>query len=150
MIGTDPGPGISVDTGQAVKLIVSRGSNKVEVPSVIGLQDDQALARLQSADLAGTVVQRDSDEPAGRVVAQSPAAGRLVTSGSPVTIFVSSGAISVPNVLGQDPRFGGDGAEAGGLRGRDQRAADHRRRRRATASSTSSRPAGRAASAATR
>jgi eukaryotic-like serine/threonine-protein kinase len=101
VIGTDPGPGISLDTGQTVKLIVSRGSNKVEVPSVIGLQDDQALARLQSADLAGTVVQRDSDEPAGRVVAQSPAAGRLVASGSPVTIFVSSGAIAVPNVLGQ-------------------------------------------------
>jgi eukaryotic-like serine/threonine-protein kinase len=102
VIGTDPGPGISVDTGQTVKLIVSRGSNKVEVPSVIGLQDDQALARLQSADLAGTVVQRDSDEPAGKVVAQSPTAGTLVKAGSPVTIFVSSGAISVPNVLGQD------------------------------------------------
>jgi eukaryotic-like serine/threonine-protein kinase len=101
-IGTDPGPGISLDTGQTVKLIVSRGSNKVEVPSVIGLQDDQALARLQSADLAGTVVQRDSDEPAGKVVAQSPTAGKLVRSGSSVTIFVSSGAISVPNVLGQD------------------------------------------------
>jgi eukaryotic-like serine/threonine-protein kinase len=101
-IGTDPGPGISLDTGQTVKLIVSRGSNKVEVPSVIGLQDDQALARLQSADLTGTVVQRDSDEPAGKVVAQSPTAGKLVRSGSSVTIFVSSGAISVPNVLGQD------------------------------------------------
>jgi eukaryotic-like serine/threonine-protein kinase len=101
-IGTDPGPGISLDTGQTVKLIVSRGSNKVEVPSVIGLQDDQALARLQSADLAGTVVQRDSDEPAGKVVAQSPSAGKLVRSGSSVTIFVSSGAISVPSVIGQD------------------------------------------------
>jgi eukaryotic-like serine/threonine-protein kinase len=101
-IGTDPGPGISLDTGQTVKLIVSRGSNKVKVPSVIGLQDGQALARLQGADLAGTVVQRDSDEPAGKVVAQSPRAGKLVRSGSSVTIFVSSGAISVPNVLGQD------------------------------------------------
>jgi eukaryotic-like serine/threonine-protein kinase len=101
-IGTDPGPGINVDTGQTVKLIVSRGSNKVEVPSVIGLQDNQALARLSSADLAGTVVQRDSDEPAGKVVAQSPGPGKLVRSGSPVTIFVSSGAISVPSVIGQD------------------------------------------------
>jgi eukaryotic-like serine/threonine-protein kinase len=101
-IGTDPGPGISLDTGQTVKLIVSRGSNKVEVPSVIGLQDDQALARLQSADLAGTVVERDSDEPAGKVLAQSPTAGKLVRSGSSVTIFVSTGAISVPSVIGQD------------------------------------------------
>ncbi|MGH2982689.1 MAG: PASTA domain-containing protein, partial [Solirubrobacterales bacterium] len=101
-IGTDPSAGLSVNTGQTVKLIVSRGSNKVEVPSVIGLQDAQALARLQSADLAGTVVQRDSEEPAGKVVAQSPGAGELVKSGSPVTIFVSSGAIPVPSVLGQN------------------------------------------------
>ena len=36
------------------------------------------------------------------VFAQSPTAGTLVKAGSPVTIFVSSGAISVPNVLGQD------------------------------------------------
>jgi serine/threonine-protein kinase len=102
VIGTDPGAGFSVNTGQTVKLIVSRGSNKVEVPSVIGLQDDQALARLQSADLAGTVVERDSEEPAGKVVAQSPTAGRMVKPGSAVTIFVSTGTISVPSVLGQD------------------------------------------------
>jgi beta-lactam-binding protein with PASTA domain/predicted Ser/Thr protein kinase len=102
VIGTDPGAGFSVNIGQTVKLIVSRGSNKVEVPSVIGLQDDQALARLQSVDLAGTVVERDSEEPAGEVVAQSPTAGAMVKAGSPVTIFVSTGAISVPSVLGQD------------------------------------------------
>jgi serine/threonine-protein kinase len=102
VIGTDPGAGFSVNTGQTVKLIVSRGSNKVEVPSVIGLQDDTALARLQSADLAGTVVERDSEEPAGKVVAQSPTAGRMVKPGTPVTIFVSTGTISVPSVLGQE------------------------------------------------
>jgi eukaryotic-like serine/threonine-protein kinase len=101
-VGTDPGAGFSVNTGQTVKLVISRGSNKVEVPSVIGLQDNQALAQLQKANLAGTVVLRDSEDPAGRVIAQSPNPGTMVNPGSPVTIFVSSGAISVPNVLGQD------------------------------------------------
>jgi beta-lactam-binding protein with PASTA domain/predicted Ser/Thr protein kinase len=104
VIRTDPGPGIRVDTGQTVKLVVSRGSNRVAVPSVLGLQDENALARLQKAALAGTLVQRDSEEPAGKVVGQSPPAGEMVRRGSPVTVFVSSGAISVPNVLGQDRR----------------------------------------------
>jgi serine/threonine-protein kinase len=100
-IRTDPGAGIRVDTGQTVKLFISRGSNKVEVPSVIGLRDDQALARLTSAEFNGTVVERDSEEPAGEVVGQSPSTGTMVKRGSTVTIFVSTGAISVPDVLGQ-------------------------------------------------
>jgi beta-lactam-binding protein with PASTA domain/predicted Ser/Thr protein kinase len=100
-IRTDPGAGIRVDTGQTVKLFISRGSNKVEVPSVIGLRDDQALARLASTELNGTVVERDSEEPGGEVVGQSPSAGTMVNSGSSVTLFVSTGAVSVPDVLGQ-------------------------------------------------
>ena len=35
------------------------------------------------------------------MVGQSPGAGQLVKSGAQVTIFVSSGAISVPDVLGE-------------------------------------------------
>jgi eukaryotic-like serine/threonine-protein kinase len=104
VVGSDPGAGFSVNTGQSVKLIISRGSNKVAVPSVLGLQDNKALAQLQKAGLAGTVVLRDSEEPAGRVLAQSPNPGELVKAGSPVTIFVSSGAIAVPSVLGQERR----------------------------------------------
>jgi eukaryotic-like serine/threonine-protein kinase len=103
-IRTDPGAGIRVDTGQTVKLFISRGSNKVEVPSVIGLRDDEALARLTSAQLNGTAVERESEEPAGEVVGQSPSTGTMVKSGSSVTIFVSTGAIPVPDVLGQPRR----------------------------------------------
>ncbi len=35
------------------------------------------------------------------MVGQSPGPGRMVKAGSQVTIFVSSGAISVPDVVGQ-------------------------------------------------
>jgi serine/threonine-protein kinase len=46
-------------------------------------------------------VQRDSTEPQGKVVSQSPAAGKRVARGSQVTIFASTGAITVPDVTGQ-------------------------------------------------
>jgi eukaryotic-like serine/threonine-protein kinase len=103
-IGTEPAAGTEVASGSTVKLIVSRGSNKVEVPDVIGLDDEAALNALAEAELGGSVVLRDDDAPAGQVVAQSPGAGQRVKRNSQVTLFVSSGAISVPDVLGRTRR----------------------------------------------
>jgi serine/threonine-protein kinase len=103
-IGTEPGVGTQIQTGQTVKLIISRGSNTVPVPSVVGEDDQAALNTLQGAELAGTIVQRDDEAPAGQVVAQSPTAGKRVKKGSAVTIFVSTGATTVPDELGQTRR----------------------------------------------
>jgi beta-lactam-binding protein with PASTA domain/predicted Ser/Thr protein kinase len=100
-IGTDPAGGTRVSTAQPVALLISRGANKVEVPNVVGLDDRAALAALQNAGLAGVEVQRDSTEPQGEVVGQSPGAGKLVPRNSQVTIFASSGAVTVPDVEGQ-------------------------------------------------
>ena len=72
------------------------------VPGVVGLDDQAALATLSNAGLSGVEVQRDSTEPAGKVLNQSPAAGKRVARGSQVTIFASTGAITVPDVTGQD------------------------------------------------
>jgi eukaryotic-like serine/threonine-protein kinase len=101
VIGTEPAAGTELQSGATVKLIISRGSNTVEVPSVVGQDDQAALNSLEAAELGGTIVQRDDEAPAGEVVAQSPTAGKRVKRGSTVTIFASTGAISVPDVLGQ-------------------------------------------------
>jgi beta-lactam-binding protein with PASTA domain/predicted Ser/Thr protein kinase len=99
-IGTEPGSGTPTTIGSTVKLIISRGTNQVAVPDVVGLQTDGALARLNSAGLAGNVVSRDSDAPVNQVVDQSPVAGQLVKKGAQVTIFVSNGVVEVPGVVG--------------------------------------------------
>ncbi|MGH2955395.1 MAG: Stk1 family PASTA domain-containing Ser/Thr kinase [Solirubrobacterales bacterium] len=104
VIGTEPAAGTLIQTGQPVQLLISRGSNKVEVPDVVGLDDEAALNALQSAELVGTPVSRESDEPAGEVLAQSPTAGQMVERGSTVTVFVSTGAVNVPGVVGQPRR----------------------------------------------
>jgi serine/threonine-protein kinase len=101
VIGTQPAAGTEVATGTAVTLTISRGSNRVEVPNVIGLNEQSALSALSQAELGGSVVQRDDVAPAGQVVGQSPGAGQLVKAGTQVTVFVSSGAITVPDVIGQ-------------------------------------------------
>jgi eukaryotic-like serine/threonine-protein kinase len=104
VIGTSPPAGTQLSTAQAVSLLVSRGANTVLVPDVVGLDDQAALATLGNAGLSGTEVQRDSTEPQGKVLSQSPAAGKRVGRGSQVTIFASTGAITVPDVTGQDRR----------------------------------------------
>jgi serine/threonine-protein kinase len=104
VIGTEPAAGTQLSTAQPVILLISRGANKVEVPDLVGLDDRAALAALQSAGLSGIEVQRDSTEPQGEVVGQSPGAGKLVLRGSQVTIFASTGAITVPDVIGQARR----------------------------------------------
>jgi eukaryotic-like serine/threonine-protein kinase len=100
-IGTEPAAGTQFSTGQPVTLLISRGLNTVTVPDVVGLDDQAALAALSDAGVSGTLVQRDSTEPEGEVLSQSPAAGRRVSRGSQVTIFASTGAITVPDVVGQ-------------------------------------------------
>jgi serine/threonine-protein kinase len=101
VIGTEPAAGTQLSTSQVVTIVVSRGTNQVEVPNVVGLDDQAALAALQSAGLSGVLVQRDSTEPEGKVISQSPGSGKLVARGSQVTIFASTGAITVPDVVGE-------------------------------------------------
>jgi eukaryotic-like serine/threonine-protein kinase len=101
VIGTTPAAGTQLSTLQPVTLLVSRGANTVLVPSVVGLNDQAALTALSNAGLSGTEVQKDSTEPAGKVLSQSPGAGKRVARGSQVTIFASTGAITVPDVTGQ-------------------------------------------------
>jgi eukaryotic-like serine/threonine-protein kinase len=101
-IETEPAAGTQLSTGQTVTVLISRGANTVTVPNVIGFDDQAALAALSNAGLSGTEVQRDSTEPQGKVVGQSPTAGKRVRRGSQVTIFASTGAITVPDVTGQN------------------------------------------------
>ncbi len=100
VIGTSPAAGTQLSTLQPVTLLVSRGANTVVVPNVVGLNDQQALATLSNAGLSGTEVQKDSTEPQGKVLSQSPGSGKRVPRGSQVTIFASTGAITVPDVTG--------------------------------------------------
>jgi beta-lactam-binding protein with PASTA domain len=76
---------------------------KTTVPSVVGLEEAEAVSRLKDAKLNPKVVEMASLEPVGQVVAQSFAPGASVPEGSPITINVSNG--ETPS--GALPSFGG-------------------------------------------
>ncbi len=73
------------------------------VPTVVGLEEDEAKAKLREAKHNVTVVEIASLEPVGIVVNQSDEPGTTVTQGSFITIWVSTGETpvgTVPNLVG--------------------------------------------------
>lgn len=87
-----PAAGTELEREQVVLLTVSRGRGRVAVPNVIGLREAEAVEALESAGLVANDVRVAASEPAGRVVAQNPAAGARVARGSTVRINVSRGS----------------------------------------------------------
>ena len=82
----------------AVTLLVIAGvyvvgaMNRVRVPDVQGLTQQEALSQLQDNDLSPVVdAKPDGSVPAGRVIGTDPAAGGSVSSGSDITLNVSTG-----------------------------------------------------------
>jgi len=79
----------------------------VRVPRVVGLAQTPALRQLNVLGLRPTVVYVRSNQPANRVVSQSPKSGTSLRPGARVRVNVSTGPnpqpnAAVPNVVGQD------------------------------------------------
>ncbi len=91
VISTEPGPTTFVDRGSTVILVVSSGPEMVDVPSLEGLTETQALNRIQNAGLQPNRQTTDlppGDAMNGRVVSQDPAAGSSIQRGSTITFVV--------------------------------------------------------------
>jgi serine/threonine-protein kinase len=86
---TDPAPGTSVPVGSTVTVFYSTGF--VEVPNVVGAQEDAAKETLSDAGFNPVVSNVVSDTPAGIVTAQDPEAFTKQPFGSTVVISVSLG-----------------------------------------------------------
>ena len=103
VIRTEPPAGEQVECESVVTMIVSKGANLVEVPSVIGFDEQSASAALRDAGFLPNVETRNADEPEGQVIGQDPGPGSRIPRGEEVQITVSNGqgTVVVPNVEGQ-------------------------------------------------
>ncbi len=100
VISSNPAQGNNVAPNTLVTLYVSTGVAPVAVPNVVGQQEAQAQATLQSKGFNYSVKSDPtSTQPSGTVVSQSPSGG-TATPGTTVTITVSGGAVPVPSVVG--------------------------------------------------
>jgi serine/threonine-protein kinase len=99
--GTDPPAGTSVPENQPVAVEVVEG---LALPQLVG-QDINAIQQWAGANglnLQQTTVQ--SNQQAGTITAQSPAAGTPVRQGQSISVSVSAGppGMPIPNVQGED------------------------------------------------
>jgi beta-lactam-binding protein with PASTA domain/predicted Ser/Thr protein kinase len=103
ILSQNPQGGSQLAKGQSVAVTVSAGRAQVQVPTLTGMaSSDDAQTALNEVKLTlGNVTERDSDQPEGTVLSQSPNSGTTVDEGSSVNITVSNGLIDVPRVVGK-------------------------------------------------
>jgi len=102
IISSDPKAGASVKSGTPIDLVVSKGPAPVPVPDVEGRKLSAAKKALASAGLKVDVSQEFSETVKdGSVISVRPKEGRVVDSGSRVSLVVSKGPppVTVPNLV---------------------------------------------------
>lgn len=106
VLNMDPKEGNTVKEGSTVKVTVSAGKKKVEVPNVVEESVNDAKAILKSKGLTNVKVSEEysSSYGAGTVISQNPSKGQEVTEDTDITLTVSKGPeikkVTVPNVVG--------------------------------------------------
>jgi eukaryotic-like serine/threonine-protein kinase len=103
----EPAPGeITTSDSKVIKVKISDGSSRIDVPDIKGLSDNDASSKLVASGLLiGNSRQQYSDTvPEGAVISQKPIAGSKVPRDSSVDIVVSKGAN--PNSVSSDTEDG--------------------------------------------
>ncbi|MGH2769425.1 MAG: choice-of-anchor D domain-containing protein [Actinomycetota bacterium] len=92
VIRSDPDSGRKRKTTN-VKIVTSQG---LRVPNVLGQDEAGASSKLQEQGLVvGNILFEPSKEPAGKVIGTDPAPNALVSTGSAVTLRISSGTATL-------------------------------------------------------
>jgi eukaryotic-like serine/threonine-protein kinase len=100
VVAQDPNPGANVTRRSVVTLAVSSAQTS-SVPNVIGKTAPAAVQALRAKGFSAQMVKVASKQTQGTVLAETPGAGERVARGSTVTIRISRGFVTVPDVLGQ-------------------------------------------------
>ena len=104
IVRVSPSAGSKVRAGSTITGYVSSGSEKVTVPDVTGMSQDQARNTLTQAGLSVGNVNTVDEAGAtqGRVVSTSPEIGSEAKRGDTITLNIASGNVTIPdNLTGQ-------------------------------------------------
>ena len=113
----DTGAGSKANKGDTIVYHLSKGSEKVSIPNVVGMTQANATSKLESAGFSVNVTTSASDDvDKGNVIKQSDTG--TAKKGSTITITVSSGAssVQVPSVVGKTESDAGSTLEKAGFK----------------------------------
>lgn len=115
-----PAAGMTVKKGKTVSLTVNGEAEQVVVEDVKGYKQQDAYDALKALNLSPKIqAVADDDTAVGYVVKTDPAAGSTVSTGTTVTIFVSSGPSTesavIPNIVGYQYSTAKEQLEAAGF-----------------------------------
>ena len=101
VISTDPPAGVQVGAKTTITVLVSAGKEQVLMPDLTGMTEVDALAALSQAGLTlGTITQENSATVAQNLVISSdPMPNTNVAAKSVVNLVISTGTVTVPNVV---------------------------------------------------
>ena len=93
VISQDPAPGTRLKRGRDVRIVFSRGPQKVAMPSFKHLSQAEATIQLTEMGLEPGITSAlfHPGIEKGAVIAQAPAPGALVSHGTPVDLLISRG-----------------------------------------------------------
>ena len=115
-----PAAGMTVKKGKTVSLTVNGEAEQVVVEDVKGYKQQDAYDALKALNLSPKIqAVADDDTAVGYVVKTDPAAGSTVSTGTAVTIYVSSGPSTesavIPNIVGYQYSAAKEQLEAAGF-----------------------------------
>jgi len=103
IISSDPAAGTEVEPRSAVNYVVSSGPDSVEVPDVSGRTESQAEEALEAVGLTVNADRQEDNNPnfpKGQVTRTDPKSGETVEAGAKVTLYVSTGNVELPDLVG--------------------------------------------------
>jgi serine/threonine-protein kinase len=103
VIRQSPQGAVRVSKGSTVELVISSGPEAVPVPNLVGKTEAEARAILEGIKLTLGAVEEVNDTKAakGKITESVPAAGDEVAPGTEVKVKVSSGKVTVPDLVGK-------------------------------------------------
>ena len=114
----EPAADTVLKAGETIRLVVSKGPQKVEMPTIIGFSQDAAVQTLQSRGLIAScfMVVNDGSYAAGCVVSASEPAGAQVDVGAvdpsvEITTPPEEPAATEPTTTPADPETPADGGD---------------------------------------
>lgn len=101
ILGQDISEGTTLNAGEVITVVVSKGEEMMVVPELVGMTTQEAIDELEKRNLVAELEEElIENEESGIVLSQKAEAGTELSKGTNVVVVVSRKAKAMPSVMG--------------------------------------------------